>query len=175
MDEIACRGHPNVLAKHRTTLEVTTENYLTKRGDCIICVEASKGANSLSVEVKGILKSGGYGYLVVKTQNFLEIVHGRGSPELTMTSPVKFIVRRSSFISDATVMIGADKSAGDLRRELVNELKGGGSVRVFLVASELPLSDDEILGVIVDSRPPLLMGTKSVNNEGSTGNPTQFP
>jgi len=159
---ITCRGHPNVLAKHRSTLEVTTENFLTLRGDCIICVEADKSASSLSSEVKEVLRSEGYGYLLVSTQNFTELVKGRGSAGLTMTSTVKMIVRKSSFISDATILIKADKSAGDLNRDLVRELRGG-VVRVFLVASDLPLSNDEVLRVLIDSFPTLLRRAQPVD------------
>ncbi|HIP58595.1 MAG TPA: DUF371 domain-containing protein, partial [Archaeoglobus profundus] len=33
---ITAWGHPNITAKHRTTLEITKDEELSIRGDCII-------------------------------------------------------------------------------------------------------------------------------------------
>ena len=36
MEIVIARGHPNIRATHKTTLEVTKEKELSPRGDCII-------------------------------------------------------------------------------------------------------------------------------------------
>ncbi|HIG98004.1 TPA: DUF371 domain-containing protein, partial [Candidatus Woesearchaeota archaeon] len=33
-------GHPNILATHRTTLEITKDSELTTRGNCVVAVAA---------------------------------------------------------------------------------------------------------------------------------------
>ncbi|MEM3268683.1 MAG: DUF371 domain-containing protein, partial [Metallosphaera sp.] len=99
LDYINCTGHRNVLAKHQTTLEITKENYLTPRGDCIVCINSNKGAKDLSDNVKSILKTEGYGYLVLLKDGLMDVISGRGSQNLTFTSEVKMIVRKSDFSS----------------------------------------------------------------------------
>jgi len=54
---IHCRGHENVKATHRSTLEITTEDFLTPRGDCIICVSADKSLRDLSDDFKEALRT----------------------------------------------------------------------------------------------------------------------
>ncbi|MEM4746838.1 MAG: DUF371 domain-containing protein [Metallosphaera sp.] len=82
----------------------------------------------------------------------MDVISGRGSQNLTFTSEVKMIVRKSDFISDATILIKANKSAKDLRRDLVLRLKEGIAL-ALIIASEKPLHDEEILRVIIDSLP----------------------
>ncbi|AWR98909.1 DUF371 domain-containing protein [Metallosphaera hakonensis JCM 8857 = DSM 7519] len=162
-DHITCFGHKNVLARHRTTLEITREDFLTPRGDCIICISADKGAIHLSEEVKRILRQEGYGYLVIIKDDMIEVIKGRGSDRLTFSSDIKMVVRKSDFISDGTILIKADKSARDLRRDLVPRLREG-EIDVVFIASDKPLHDNEILGVVVYSFPTLLKSTQFVDN-----------
>ena len=49
-------GHPNVTGENPKTFEVTTEKTLTRRGDCIIAVNASKGAADLSEDFKKLAR-----------------------------------------------------------------------------------------------------------------------
>jgi hypothetical protein len=53
---LRAKGHPYIRATHRTTLEVTVEDSITPRGDCIIGVSADKSALSLSEEFKNCLR-----------------------------------------------------------------------------------------------------------------------
>ncbi|ABP94920.1 MULTISPECIES: DUF371 domain-containing protein [Metallosphaera] len=165
-DVITCFGHENVLAKHRTTLEITRENFLTKRGDCIICINSDKGALHLSNEVKDILRNEGYGYLVIMKDGFMDMVMGRGSRDLPFSSDIKMIVRKSDFISDGTILIKANKSARDLRRDLIPRLRQG-EIKVLLVASQDPLHDDEILRIVVNLFPSFLNSSQLVQDHGS--------
>ena len=47
IEEIEAYGHENVRSTHKTTFEITKERALTKRGNCIIAVGATKGARDL--------------------------------------------------------------------------------------------------------------------------------
>ncbi|MEM2324735.1 MAG: DUF371 domain-containing protein, partial [Archaeoglobaceae archaeon] len=40
--EILAFGHSNITAKHRTTFEITKDQEISKRADCVIGVKASK-------------------------------------------------------------------------------------------------------------------------------------
>jgi len=124
VEELAGRGHANVLATHSMTFEITTHSHLTKRGDCVIAVKASRSLQDLSSAFKRLCKN-------ERTQIVLEIeaggisesIVGRGSPALRLDHPSEIVGRRSTYISDRTLMIKADKAASDLSRELVRELQ----------------------------------------------------
>lgn len=118
------RGHPNISAKHKTTLEITTKKELTPKGDCIIAVGSNKGLNQLSGSFKKLAKKVDSTItMIIRIDNQTEIIRGRGDPHLTFNHPHDLVVRKSSYSSDRTLMIKADKAAIDLNRELVEMLK----------------------------------------------------
>lgn len=149
-DRIRAKGHPNVKASHRTTLEITRDNYLTPRGDCIIGINADKGLVDLNESVKALIRGGGYVYLVLRVEDLVDIVTGRGSPGLELSDPNRLIVRKSEYISPSTLMIKSDKSARDINREIVRKLKEGNELTAYVIASDEPLKHEEILRILVD-------------------------
>ena len=115
-------GHLNVRAKNRTTFEVTKDDHLTRRGDCIIAVSATKGARDLNEEFKQLARAGEAKISVVlEVGEIRETVVGRGDPKLTLSHASDLVVRKSYYVCDRTLMVGADKAATDLSRELVKE------------------------------------------------------
>jgi len=108
---VEARGHPNVRAKHRTTIEVTTENYLTPRGDCIVGVNADKAAADLDRRFVEQLRNGSLTAIFVASGE-AQVVRARGVPSLTSTNESKLIIRRSQYVESATVGVEADRSAG---------------------------------------------------------------
>ena len=128
---IHCKGHRNVRAIHRSTLEITTENFLTPRGDCIICVSADKALKDLSEEFKEALREGSKLRIVIKAGNLRDELIAYGSPELRLESPVSMVIRKSDYIDGRTLAIRANKSAKDLKRELIKLLKNPESEAVI--------------------------------------------
>src|SRR5512132_4283780 len=51
-DEVTFYGHPNVQSLHAKTVEITKDEHLTLRGDCIIGVRANKGCADLDESLK---------------------------------------------------------------------------------------------------------------------------
>ena len=49
---ISAHGHENIQSTNKATFEITMENHLTKRGDCIIAVCATKGAAGLNPQFR---------------------------------------------------------------------------------------------------------------------------
>lgn len=126
---VRAKGHPNVTAKHKTTLEITRDCDLTLRGDCIIGVNADKAASNLSSDFKAALTSPRNILLIVlEAGGFKDYLVAHGSREITATDPRRIIIRRSSFVEPATIGVYATKAAGDLDRGLVNSLKSGDAV-----------------------------------------------
>jgi hypothetical protein len=54
--ELTALGHKNVLATHKTTLEFTKDDYLTKKGDCILAINLDKIPKAMQGKIKIILK-----------------------------------------------------------------------------------------------------------------------
>lgn len=117
-------GHENVLSLHKTTIEVTMEPGLTKRGDCIIGVGADIGLADLSDDFKDAAMDENAKIAVTfKAGDVTETVTGRGHPDLTFEHKTDIVIRKSDFICSRTLMINADKSAAELDRTLISLLK----------------------------------------------------
>ena len=130
-ERIRCRGHPLVHASHRTTFEVTTEEHLSRQGDCIIGVGADRGAAGLSPGFRHTLAddravlvtrllAGGYSVEVL----------GRGSSRMTLAHPADLVWRRSGYVDSRTVAIHCDRTAATLPRDLVVVLREGAELVV---------------------------------------------
>ncbi|MHA2020433.1 MAG: DUF371 domain-containing protein [Candidatus Thorarchaeota archaeon] len=118
------RGHANVIGKHKTTVEITTEDYLTREGTCIIGIRADQALNEVPDEIKALAASEKTKIILkLKAGNLTEEVAGRGNPGLTYSDTVSMVARKSSFVCDRTLMVGADKAASDLDRSFVNALR----------------------------------------------------
>ena len=132
-ETFAARGHRNIKATHRTTLEITKEANLTPRGDCIIAVGSEKGAADLNRELVEALKRGAEATLVIEAGGVTETVRGHGDPRITLTHPTDIVVRKSLYVDSRTLMVEADKSASDLSRELVEALRSGLPCRITII------------------------------------------
>lgn len=123
-EKIVAWGHPNVTAKNRTTFEVTKENYLTRRGDCIIAINASKGARDLNGAFKHLARSKDAEItVIIDAGSYREIAKGRGDPRLTLSHATDLVARKSNYICDRTLMIETDKVAINFSRDLLKALQ----------------------------------------------------
>jgi len=121
---ISARGHENVQSTNKTTFEITKETHLTKRGDCIIAVGATKGAADLNERFKAIACSQGARLTIkIEVDGEQEIVTALGNPKLSFTHPTDLVVRKSNYVCGRTLAIKADKAASDLSRKLVEKLR----------------------------------------------------
>lgn len=116
-------GHRNVKALHRTTLEITREEHLTERGDCIIGVRASASVRDLPESLKRHLRSGGMVRIVISVRGLSFELEAFGDPSLPLTHETDVVVRRSSFISDRTLAIRSTAAAADVPRQIVELLR----------------------------------------------------
>ncbi len=123
VEEIIAHGHPNILGTHKTTLEITKENFLTKRGDCICGIAANKGIYDLSREFKEKAKSNVEITCLLKVNNVEEEITGFGHESLLFSHPTDIVIRKSGHVCPRTLMIHANKSAAELDRKLIELLK----------------------------------------------------
>ena len=120
---IYAHGHENVQSTNKTTFEITKDTYITKRGDCIIAVGATKGAADLNPKFKEVARNERARITItVEACEEVETVSARGSPKLSFTHPTDLVVRESDYVCGRTLAIRADKAARDLSRKLVGKL-----------------------------------------------------
>jgi len=133
---IYAHGHENVKSSNRTTFEITKENYLTKRGDCIIAVGATKGAADLNRQFKKVARSEGSQITIqIEADKEKETVKAWGTAGLLLTHPTDLVVRKSNYVCNRTLAIRADKAACDLSRRLVEKLQNPNQrVKITLTA-----------------------------------------
>jgi len=123
-ETILAYGHKNIQATHKSTLEITKETELSKKGDCIIAVSADKPLRDLNPEFKESLrKENAKVTILIEVGKFADIINAFGSPQLILTHPRDIVVRKSNYICNRTLAVRADKAACDLSRKLTEKLK----------------------------------------------------
>ena len=121
---ILAYGHKNIQATHKSTLEITKETELSKKGNCIIAVLASKAVADLGSEFKeNLRKENAKITMLIEAEDIVEVVNALGSSRLILTHPTDIVARKSNYICSRTWAIQADKAACDLSRKLVEKLK----------------------------------------------------
>ncbi len=131
--EIVFKGHKNIIAKHRSTLEITKENYLTKKGDCIIGVCSSHSCFDLPEKLKKELKKNRKIKIIIFTPVGSEEIIAFGNENLLLTNKTSIVIRKSNFIDDRTLCINANKSAKNIDRKIINYLKNGGEGKMIII------------------------------------------
>jgi uncharacterized protein len=125
-ETIRCQGHPNVVSRHPTTFEITKEEHLTCKGDCIIAVGADKGAADLSPGFRAALsRDDAVLFTRLTCRDISVVVTSQGSAGLVLDHPSDMVWRRSRYMCGRTIGIGSDRVARTLPRELIDCLRAG--------------------------------------------------
>jgi hypothetical protein len=123
-ETIFAYGHRNIQVTHKSTLEITKEKQLSKKGDCIIAASANKAIADLSPEFKESLrKKNAKMTMLIEAGGIVEVVNAFGSRRLVLAHPTDVVVRKSSYVCNRTLAIKADKAAWDLSRKLAERLR----------------------------------------------------
>jgi hypothetical protein len=135
-ETVRCRGHEHVSAEHGSTFEVTTDDWLTPAGDCILAVEADRAPADFDPEFVAACRDAGATITAtVEADGHRAVVEGRGDPDLTFDSDRSAVARTSDYVDDRTVMVGAAAAATDLDRDVVAALADGAEA-TFTLAVE---------------------------------------
>ncbi len=120
---ITAHGHPNIKSSHKSTLEITKDDYLTPKGNCIIGINADYSVKDLPEELKEFIRSG-------KKVHFRIIVgkneikgYFYGNQKLSLTHNTDIVIRKSDYICSRTLGIHSSIVAKDLPQIMKKELK----------------------------------------------------
>ncbi len=124
VESVGFQGHPLVSALHPTTIELTKEESLTRRGDCIIGICADKAASDLDPALKLALRTiGARVRFTIKVGGESFEFGARGNQDLSLDDSRDLVIRRSAFITQRTLAIMAEAAAKDIPRTMVEKLK----------------------------------------------------
>lgn len=120
------------------TFEITRDLVLSKRGNCVIAVNATKGPREMSIDFKrACMRKGTRITMNLEVSGLFETIRGEGSAELNFTHPTEMVGRKSGYPSDRTIMIRADKAACDLDRRLLEALKSPKARLIVEIVAEI--------------------------------------
>ncbi len=122
LDSINAIGHPFIKCTHNTTIELTKDDYLTKKGVCILGIKASKACYDLNPVLKKKIKNGEKIDVVIKVDDIVDSFYGYGSNNLTLLSKKDLVFRKSNYICDRTILINCTKSSRELNRNIISKL-----------------------------------------------------
>jgi hypothetical protein len=136
-DEVMFYGHPNVQSLHGKTVEITKDEHLTLRGDCIIGVRASKACADLHEVLKRRLTSNDSVVrieVVVGNETF--VINGKGDERLSLQNPHDIVIRKTNFVCPRTMSVRCDKASSDVPRKIVKMLQDKEAKGIFRITVE---------------------------------------
>jgi 16S rRNA C1402 (ribose-2'-O) methylase RsmI len=140
------RGHRNIKATHRKTLEITREAGLTERGSCIVGVAADFEPRRVAL-LRGpvVMRLRVVGLDGAEEEAVEEEVRAIVTPH--MAARETLVIRRSGQRAGRTFAFSADKGARDLDRKLIRALRDPAAVLEVeiepLPPGELPVEEDK--------------------------------
>ena len=136
-DEISFFGHPNVQSLHARTVEITKEEHLTIKGDCIIGVRADKACADLDEKVRRTLMQDGTAVKIeIIVGGHAYTITGSGDSRLKLKNAHDTVVRKTSFVCPRTLSVRCDRASSDLPREMVGLLKDPKTKGLFRITVE---------------------------------------
>ena len=136
-DQVTFYGHPNIRSLHAKTIEITKDEHLTPRGDCIIGVKADKACADLEDSLKHRLKSNSSVIkieIMVGDESFL--ISGTGDERLSMLNTHDIVIRKTNFVCPRTMSVLCDKASSDMPRKLVKMLRDQETKGIFRITLE---------------------------------------
>ncbi|MGQ9478438.1 MAG: DUF371 domain-containing protein [Thermoproteota archaeon] len=124
-EHVQGRGHPNMTARHPTTLAVTKDPEISPTGDCFIMVYADKSPSTLSEEFKKAARNPVKIRVRLIVQDLEEEFECYGDPALTFEDDREMVFRKSNYFCGRTVGVRSSKSARDISRRIVEKLRSG--------------------------------------------------
>jgi len=130
---IRARGHEHVAAEHSSTFEITTDDYLTPAGDCILAIDADRTpADFDRAFVDACQDAEATITVTIEADGYRDSVTGRGDPALEFTNERSAVGRTSEYVDDRTIVNETEFAADGFDRELVDALADGAEATVTI-------------------------------------------
>ncbi len=146
-DVIEFRGHPNILATHRNTIEVTRDPEISKRADCIVGVSATKGCENLGESLKRHVQNCGLLSIVIAVDDLSFSFDGRGRGELELSDSRELVLRKSEFVSPRTAAVFCNAAAIDVPRKIIEKLQDPKAVGTLSLTAVKEYASEAVMGL----------------------------
>jgi uncharacterized protein len=136
-DEVTFWGHPNVQSLHGKTIEITKDDHLTLRGDCIIGVRANKACSDLDETLRRRLCSNDSEVkieIMVCSESI--VIKGKGDERFTLQNPHDIVIRKTNFVCPRTVSVKCNRSSSEVPRKMVRILQNKDTKGIFRITVE---------------------------------------
>jgi hypothetical protein len=132
--EITFYGHENVKSLHPKSIEITTDEHLTVKGDCIVGVRASCGCLGIPDEMKLLLQNPQSEVIctILVDKHSFRII-GKGSEKLTLKNPHDIVIRKSNFTCPRTLSVSCDVAADSIPSEMIVALQNPKTKGIFRI------------------------------------------
>jgi len=123
IEEITAYGHQNIQCSHKSTIELTKDDNLTKKGNCILGINCSKACIDINSELKDLIRKGKKINVFIKVDDLKDQFYGYGDPNLALLDEKEMVFRKSNFICNRTILIKCNKASNELDKKLLEKLK----------------------------------------------------
>ena len=130
---IKAKGHGNILSTHKSTWQITREDHLSTKGDCIIGISSNKACESLPNWMKNHLQNSGKIKISLVVGDIEFIGTAEGHSDLTLEDDIDMVFRKGSFFSPRTVAINSSFVARDLPSDMIVQLQNPNSTLIVKI------------------------------------------
>lgn len=123
------KGHPKITAEHRSTLEFTKDDHIAGNGDCILGISSDHYIGDLN-------KLNGRLIFILSIDGIEDSFEATIPKNHKLADEKELVIRTSSFVSGRTYAIGSSKASIDIDRNLIEALKKGKEMKVFVYEKE---------------------------------------
>jgi hypothetical protein len=129
-EEVIAFGNPKITATDNLSIKITKSEEVD---ESTIGVKADKACLDFSEEFRNALKSNKIINITLEVEGISDSITAYCSPVLEASSINEITVRKDDSVDSSTIGIMSDKSASDLKRELIEKLKNPKTkIRVIL-------------------------------------------
>ena len=122
-------GDERIVATDKDSLCILKGNDIKK---CTIAVRSNKSCIELGDEFRNAVKEGRCLIITITCDGVSDRVVACGSPKLSMKSEREIEIRKDEEINEGTIAILADKSASELKKDLIESIKKGSEVSITI-------------------------------------------
>ncbi len=119
-EEVIAFGHPKITASDNLSIKIAKDEEVD---ESTIGVKANKACIDFSKEFRNALKSNKIINITLEVEDVSDSITAYCSPILEASSNNKITVRKDDNVDSSTIGIMSDKSARELKKDLIEKLK----------------------------------------------------